>query len=53
MGEKTDLKDHEQLTWVVERLPKVKDVDDLKEYIIENIENFHNDNEGFRADFTV
>ena len=33
-------------------LPKVKDVDALKEYVIENIENFSTDNSTFHHDFT-
>ena len=32
-------------------LPKAKDVEDLKAYIVENIENFASDNEAFHKDF--
>ena len=33
------------------QLPKVEDVEDLKAYIVENIENFSSDNKAFHKDF--
>ena len=36
---------------LVTQLPKVRDVQALKDYIVENIENFSTDNATFHADF--
>jgi len=48
---KVEIDELESLRTYVKELPRSGDVDELKNYVIECIENFHNDNETFRSDF--
>jgi hypothetical protein len=38
---------------LIKTLPKKADIEELKSYIVECLENFHSDNEGFRSDFNT
>ena len=48
---KVDQEELEDIKDLVLQLPKVEDVEDLKAYIVENIENFSSDNKAFHKDF--
>ena len=50
---KVEIEEHEDLKKEFKDLPKKKDVRELKEYVVEVLENFHEDNEAFRKDFNV
>jgi len=41
----------DEIEELIIELPKAKDVEDLKAYIVENIENFASDNNAFHKDF--
>jgi hypothetical protein len=45
LGEIMDVRD------LVAQLPRVSDVNNLKSYVVENIENFSSDNQSFTKEF--
>ena len=53
LDNKVNNEELEVLRKLVMQLPKVQDVKELKEYIVENIENFVSDNEAFHREFKV
>jgi len=51
IDEKVDLDDHNDLKELLLELPRVEEVNQLKNYVSSNIERFHLDNKNFHSDF--
>ena len=51
MENKVDVEEHSDVKELIQQLPKVEDVRQLKHYVVSNIETFHADNETFHEDF--